>query len=122
MLTNRDEIIILVLRNLSEKHVFRLILSLISSKLRIFSLKSPFWYSKIMFFRAKSVIHNYSEMLCQTYNIIFRSFGQSHFRSKSFSIFFFETPSTATTSFPPRSVLASKSLKHERGELIKKHS
>ena len=88
MLTNRDEIIILVLRNLSEKHVFRLILSLISSKLRIFSLKSPFWYSKIMFFRAESVIHNYSEMLCQTYNIIFRSFGQSHFRSFSFSIFF----------------------------------
>ena len=121
MLTNRDEIIILVLRNLSEKHVFRLILSLISSKLRIFSLKSPFWYSKIMFFRAKSVIHNYSEMLCQTYNIIFRSFGQSHFRSKSFSIFFSETPSTATTSLPPRSVLASKSLKHERGEFIKKH-
>ena len=53
-----------------------------------FSLKSPFWYSKIMFFRAKSVIHNYSEMLCQTYNIIFQSFGQSHFRSFSFSIFF----------------------------------
>ena len=33
-------------------------------------------------------MRNYSEMLCQTYNVIFRSFGQSHFRSFSFSIFF----------------------------------
>ena len=33
-------------------------------------------------------MRNYSVMLCQTYNVIFRSFGQSHFRSFSFSIFF----------------------------------
>ena len=38
MLTNRDEIIILTLRNLYKKRVFRLILSLTSLKLRIFSL------------------------------------------------------------------------------------
>ena len=43
MLTNRDEVIILVLRNLYKKRIFRLILSLISSKLRIFSLKSPYF-------------------------------------------------------------------------------
>ena len=43
MLTNRDEIIILVLRNLYKKRIFRLIFSLISSKLRIFSLKSPYF-------------------------------------------------------------------------------
>ena len=33
--------------------------------------------------------------------------GHGHFRSKSFSFFFSETPSTATTSLPPRSFLAS---------------
>ena len=33
-------------------------------------------------------MRNFSVMLCQTYNVIFRSFGQSHFRSFSFSIFF----------------------------------
>ena len=38
MLINRDKVIILVLRNLYKKRVFRLILSLISSKLRIFSI------------------------------------------------------------------------------------
>ena len=64
-------------------------------------------------------MRNYSVMLCRTYNVRFRSFGQSHFRSKSFSIFFSETPSTATTSLPPRSVLASKSPKARKMKYMK---
>ena len=41
-----------------------------------------------MLLEAKSVMRNYSVMLCQTYNIIFRSFGkvifgQNHFQFSS---------------------------------------
>ena len=54
MLTNRDEIIILVLRNLYKKRIFRLILSLISSKLRIFSLKPLIFKLKYIGFQERN--------------------------------------------------------------------
>ena len=61
MLTNRDEIIILTLRNLYKKRVFRLILSLTSSKLRIFSLKPLNFEAQNNAFRSEI---GYAQLFC----------------------------------------------------------
>ena len=61
MLTNRDEVIILVLRNLYKKRIFRLIFSFISSKLRIISLKSLNFEAQNNAFRSEI---GYAQLFC----------------------------------------------------------
>ena len=81
MLTNRNEVIILVLRNLYKKRIFRLIFSLISSKLRIISLKSLNFLKENNAFRSEI---GYAQLFCNALSDL--QYNIPVIWSKSFSV------------------------------------